>query len=157
MKIVVLAGGISTEREISIVSGTQVCKALRSRGHQAILVDVYFGREDADPMQAFTDEYDVDAAAAYARSFDSQVEKKHSRRKSILWHQCDCTVSGSRCCVPWHCTARTVRTEKYRQLLTCSVSVIREVVIWEVRLPWIRDFPNSFSGRMKFRHRQDLS
>lgn len=49
MKIVVLAGGISTEREISIVSGTQVCKALRSRGHQAILVDVYFGREDADP------------------------------------------------------------------------------------------------------------
>ena len=47
MKIVVLAGGISTEREISIVSGTQVCKALRSRGHQAILVDVYFGREDA--------------------------------------------------------------------------------------------------------------
>ena len=66
MKIVVLAGGISTEREISIVSGTQVCKALRSRGHQAILVDVYFGREDADPMQAFTDEYDVDAAAAYA-------------------------------------------------------------------------------------------
>ena len=54
MKIVVLAGGISTEREISIVSGTQVCKALRSRGHQAILVDVYFGREDADPMQAFT-------------------------------------------------------------------------------------------------------
>ena len=75
MKIVVLAGGISTEREISIVSGTQVCKALRSRGHQAILVDVYFGREDADPMQAFTDEYDVDAAAAYARSFDGQVEK----------------------------------------------------------------------------------
>ena len=74
MKIVVLAGGISTEREISIVSGTQVCKALRSRGHQAILVDVYFGREDADPMQAFTDEYDVDAAAAYARSFDGQVE-----------------------------------------------------------------------------------
>ena len=73
MKIVVLAGGISTEREISIVSGTQVCKALRSRGHQAILVDVYFGREDADPMQAFTDEYDVDAAAAYARSFDGQV------------------------------------------------------------------------------------
>ena len=84
MKIVVLAGGISTEREISIVSGTQVCKALRSRGHQAILVDVYFGREDADPMQAFTDEYDVDAAAAYARSFDSQVEKSIQEGKAFF-------------------------------------------------------------------------
>ncbi len=69
MKIVVLAGGISTEREISIVSGTQVCKALRSRGHQAILVDVYFGREDADPMQAFTDEYDVDARSRLCEKF----------------------------------------------------------------------------------------
>ena len=84
MKIVVLAGGISTEREISIVSGTQVCKALRSRGHQAILVDVYFGREDADPMQAFTDEYDVDAAAAYARSFDGQVEKSIQEGKAFF-------------------------------------------------------------------------
>ena len=44
MKIVVLAGGTSTEREISIVSGTGICKALRERGHQAILVDVYCGR-----------------------------------------------------------------------------------------------------------------
>ena len=43
MKIVVLAAGTSTEREVSIVSGTEVCKALRSRGHQAILVDVFFG------------------------------------------------------------------------------------------------------------------
>ena len=29
MKIVVLAGGTSTERDVSIVSGTEVCKALR--------------------------------------------------------------------------------------------------------------------------------
>ena len=37
MKIVVLAAGTSTEREGSIVSGTEVWKALRSRGQQAIL------------------------------------------------------------------------------------------------------------------------
>ena len=53
MKIVVLAAGTSTEREVSIVSGTEVCKALRSRGHQAILVDVFFGKEGADPATAF--------------------------------------------------------------------------------------------------------
>ena len=34
MNIAVLAGGISTEREVSIVSGTGVCKALREKGHR---------------------------------------------------------------------------------------------------------------------------
>ena len=43
MKIVVLCGGTSTEREISIISGTGVCKALRQNGHMAILVDAFFG------------------------------------------------------------------------------------------------------------------
>ena len=38
MKIVVLAGGTSTERTVSITSGTGICKALRQKGHQAILV-----------------------------------------------------------------------------------------------------------------------
>ena len=52
MKIVVLAGGTSTEREISIVSGTGICKALRERGHQAILVDVYCGNDTLDPATA---------------------------------------------------------------------------------------------------------
>ena len=45
MKIVVLCGGISTEREISIVSGAGVCGALRQKGHRASLLDVYFGDE----------------------------------------------------------------------------------------------------------------
>ena len=43
MQIVVLAGGISTERQVSLVSGTEICRALRSLGHQAILVDLYLG------------------------------------------------------------------------------------------------------------------
>ena len=73
MNIVVLAGGISTEREISIVSGTQVCKALRGRGHRAVLLDVFCGDGRITEENAFPDEYDVDAAAAYARSFDGQL------------------------------------------------------------------------------------
>ena len=74
MKIVVLAAGTSTEREVSIVSGTNVCKALRSKGHQAILVDVFFGKEGADPATAFDGDYDVDAEAAYISSFNDQVK-----------------------------------------------------------------------------------
>ena len=53
MKITVLAGGNSTERDVSIVSGTQVCRALRSIGHQAVLVDVCFGAQEMDPEKAF--------------------------------------------------------------------------------------------------------
>ncbi|MBF1023513.1 MAG: hypothetical protein HXK85_10675, partial [Lachnospiraceae bacterium] len=46
MKIVVLCGGLSTERKISFSSGTQICKALRQKGHQAVLVDLFLGLED---------------------------------------------------------------------------------------------------------------
>lgn len=43
MKIVVLAGGISTERDVSLSSGTGIYKALKEKGHQTILVDVFLG------------------------------------------------------------------------------------------------------------------
>lgn len=73
MKIVVLAGGTSTEREVSIVSGTEICRALRSRGHQAILVDVFFGRDGIVPATAFDGEYDVDREAEYIKGCSEQV------------------------------------------------------------------------------------
>ena len=46
MKIVVLGGGISTERHVSLVTATSVCKGLRERGHKAIFVDMYLGLEN---------------------------------------------------------------------------------------------------------------
>ena len=45
MKVVVLAGGISTERDVSLSSGTMIYRALKEKGHQAILLDVYLGYE----------------------------------------------------------------------------------------------------------------
>ena len=47
MKIVVLAGGLSSERAVSLVTGSSVCRALRQNGHRAVLVDVFLGVEDA--------------------------------------------------------------------------------------------------------------
>ena len=47
MKIVVLAGGLSPERNVSLSSGCKVCAALRERGHQTALIDLYLGTEDA--------------------------------------------------------------------------------------------------------------
>lgn len=50
MKVVVLAGGISTERDVSLSSGRMIYQALKKKGHQAILLDVYLGytKDDAD-------------------------------------------------------------------------------------------------------------
>ena len=45
MKIVVLAGGISSERDVSLSSGGMIYHALRKRGHKAVLLDVYLGME----------------------------------------------------------------------------------------------------------------
>lgn len=90
MKIVVLAGGISTERDVSIVSGTMICKGLREKGHRAVLIDVYCGDErisEADLAQEdclFPKEYDVDAAAAYMRSFNDQIAQMKKMRKKFF-------------------------------------------------------------------------
>ena len=46
MKIVVLAGGLSTERNVALTSGTGICRALRRRGHKAVLVDMFMGLEN---------------------------------------------------------------------------------------------------------------
>lgn len=45
MKIVVLAGGLSPERDVSFSSGSMVYKALKQNGHQVIMLDVYLGYE----------------------------------------------------------------------------------------------------------------
>ena len=56
MKIVVMCGGLSMERDVSITSSTKICRALRAMGHQAVLVDMYFGLEDIDtPVEALFD------------------------------------------------------------------------------------------------------
>lgn len=43
MKVVVLAGGTSTERDVSLCSGSMIYKALKKNGHKAVLLDVYLG------------------------------------------------------------------------------------------------------------------
>ena len=60
MKIVVLAGGLSTERDVSFSSGSMVYKALKQNGHQVIMLDVYLGYE-GDTNGIF--EKDIDWAA----------------------------------------------------------------------------------------------
>ncbi len=52
MKIIVLAGGLSPERAVSLTSGAGICRTLRGMGHQAFLMDVFFGFPyDADKLE----------------------------------------------------------------------------------------------------------
>lgn len=56
MKIVVLAGGISTERDVSLISGRNIYQALKTNGHQVILLDMFLGLPDADqPLETLFD------------------------------------------------------------------------------------------------------
>lgn len=43
MDIVVFAGGLSTERDVSFVTGQNVTNALRRNGHRVIMIDVFLG------------------------------------------------------------------------------------------------------------------
>ncbi|NMZ44631.1 D-alanine--D-alanine ligase [Pseudomonas oryzihabitans] len=52
LKIAVLLGGTSEERDVSIASGAQVVAALRRRGHQVVTVDAALGLLDEDAERA---------------------------------------------------------------------------------------------------------
>ena len=55
MKIAVVCGGLSNERDVSITSGTGVARALRANGHKVVLVDLYYGYkgEYNEPSELF--------------------------------------------------------------------------------------------------------
>ncbi len=57
MNILVLAGGYSTERNVSLSSGSLISAALRRKGHRVLMLDVYLGCElSRDPLSLFTTE-----------------------------------------------------------------------------------------------------
>ena len=58
MKVVVLAGGISTERDVSLSSGRMIYEALKENGHQVVLLDVYLGYPGANLEDIFEKEED---------------------------------------------------------------------------------------------------
>ena len=78
MKIVVLAGGISTERDVSLSSGKMIYQAIRDQ-HQAILLDVYFGYEGAVSDSLFTEEKDWAANINPVKEENPDIEAEIGR------------------------------------------------------------------------------
>lgn len=80
MKVVVLAGGTSTERDVSLSSGGMIYKALKKNGHQAILLDVYLGYED-DIEGIFEKETDWASAVGSISESNPDLEAVKALRK----------------------------------------------------------------------------
>jgi len=77
MNIVVLAGGISSERDVSIVTGTMVSKALQRTGHKVVLLDVYLGTND---IENFNGQQDIDATSSALKEASLKIDEIKTQR-----------------------------------------------------------------------------
>jgi D-alanine-D-alanine ligase len=57
MKIVVLAGGLSDERDVSLASGAQISNALNSKNHEVLLLDIYTGLPEVSDFESAFQKY----------------------------------------------------------------------------------------------------
>ena len=98
MKIVVLGGGISTERHVSLVSGTSVCKALRSLGHKAIFVDMFLGLEDYEgSLEAAFDAPDGFCGSVAVERKAPDLDKPRLTRTGIIENSADIPAADANC------------------------------------------------------------
>jgi D-alanine-D-alanine ligase len=75
-----LAGGTSTERDVSLSTGTMIYKALKSRGHQVVLLDVYLGC-DNEAADVFALEKDWAANIGAVKENNPDIEQIKALRK----------------------------------------------------------------------------
>ena len=101
MKIVVLCGGTSTERDVSLVTGREVCKALRSKGHKAVLIDVFIGHEGINTKEYLNEDFVIENELEYIKEKAKDLEcLKKSRREFFgpnvleLCKEADCVFMG---------------------------------------------------------------
>ena len=82
MNIVVLAGGISSERNVSLTTGAKVQNALIESGHHAILADVFMGYKLSGSV-----EEEFEKAVTPAASAKQQPRKwlRPFSHKDIRW------------------------------------------------------------------------
>ncbi len=91
MKIIVLAGGLSPERDVSLVSGAQLTKTLRAQGHKAFLLDVYFGLPyDTDKLEEVFDLPDAGLEQAQGISASMPDQAALAVLKASRPDQSDC-------------------------------------------------------------------
>lgn len=120
MKVVVLAGGTSTERDVSLISGSMIYKALKKNGHQAILLDVYLGYE-GDTDGIFERELDwtsrIGAIAEKNPDLEAVKALRPDGEKNFSDPMYSLYVRGQMR-YSWHFTVQTERMARFRHALS---------------------------------------
>lgn len=88
MRIVVLAGGTSTERDVSLVTGYRVCESLRRNGHEANMLDIFLGVDDNEAETFFIEKNDLgelsDNLKKKQRTFRLRLREELRQEKAFL-------------------------------------------------------------------------
>lgn len=88
MRIVVLAGGTSTERDVSLVTGYRVCESLRRNGHEANMLDIFLGVDDSEVKTFFTEKNDLgelsDNLKKKTADIPAEVKRRTEARESFF-------------------------------------------------------------------------
>ena len=84
LRIIVLAAGTSSERDVSIVTGTRVCAALRRKGHKAEVVDVFLGvdKKYDDINEIFNADTDLDELEKKLKEATPDIPDMVNKRKA---------------------------------------------------------------------------
>lgn len=137
MKIIVLAGGLSPERDVSLTSGAGICKTLLENGHQAYLLDLYFGLENAPAN--LEDVFTLPGAGLEIAKISAQknLTLKPLRNLARI-SPTACLVQMSLNCAVWQtlhlslCTALSEKTVSFRLPLIFSESNIQAATLLAV-------------------------
>lgn len=140
MKIIVLAGGLSPERDVSLLSGAGICKTLREMGHQAFLLDVFFGLPcDSDKLEEVFDRPDggLEISKGISTSVPDLDALRKSRPTSHLPRSDQMSLNSARWLIShlWHFTVPSVKTENSRQHSTTWESNIQDQTLLDVHCP----------------------
>ena len=135
MKIIVLAGGLSTERDVSLSSAAGICRTLVEKGHDAFLLDVFMGLENAP--ENLEDVFTLPDHGLEIVKNISTEEPDLEAVKASRPDQSDCFFGPN---VIWLTLLSSVftvekeRTESFRHLSICLILNIQDLTLLDVRL-----------------------
>ena len=86
MKIAVLAGGYSPERDVSLSSGSLIANALTKLGHKVLLLDLYEGIEveSNDYENLFRDDKTYEYKVNSAEPDLEELKRKNNNGNSLI-------------------------------------------------------------------------